>query len=142
MIDKYIIRQIIREQLEELYSGDIESIKHYGGKVAESIKEGDFELSLIDIWGNYRVALTHSDLSFFTPQSQMVKRDMEKNPRIKFPLKLFIEKLVEWCNKYGVISVGSYNPRNMEIYRKVIDNSMLFNIVSDSSHEVFIKNKQ
>ena len=137
-----VIRNIIREQLEELYSGDIESISQHNGKVVENVIVGDYELALIDIWDGYRVALTHSDLSFFTPQAQTVKRDIEKNPRIKFPLKVFLDTLVKWCDKYGEISVGSFNPRNMAIYRKVIENSNLFDIVSQHQYEVFIKNKE
>jgi len=136
------IRKIIKEQLEELYSGDIESISNYGGNVVDSVAIGDYELALIDIWNGYRVALTHSDLSFFTPQAQTVKRDIKRNPRIKFPLKIFLKKLTEWCDKYGEISVGSYNPRNMDIYLQVIEKSGLFDIVEPGEYEVFIKNKK
>ena len=96
-----IIRNIIREQLEELYAGDIESITQHEGKVVENVVSGDYELALINIWDGYRVALTHSDLSFFTPQSQTVRRDVKKNPRIKFPLKVFLNTLTKWCDKYG-----------------------------------------
>jgi hypothetical protein len=137
-----IIRNIIREQLEELYAGDIESITQHEGKVVENVVSGDYELALINIWDGYRVALTHSDLSFFTPQSQTVRRDVKKNPRIKFPLKVFLNTLTKWCDKYGEISVGSFNPRNMAIYLKVIENSNLFDIVSQHQYEVFIKNKE
>jgi hypothetical protein len=137
-----IIKNIIREQLEELYSGDIESIAQHEGKVVESVIVGDYELALINIWDGYRVALTHSDLSFFTPQSQTIKRDVEKHPRMKFPLKVFLDTLTKWCDKYEKISVGSFNPRNMAIYRKVIENSNLFDIISQHQYEVFIKNKK
>lgn len=142
MKKKEYLKKIIRKQLDELHHNDLNAIDYYGGKIADIEKVGDFELALVDIWGVKRVALTHADYSFFSPDSQRMRRDTKKNPRIKFPLKKFTETLLEWCKKYGVIAVESYNPRNQRVYMNVINRSNLFDIVKKTPVGVYIKAKK
>lgn len=103
--------------LKEIALNDLEKVKKHGGKVIDSFKIGNYDLTLVEFsWGK-TVSLTSNDKEYFIPQG-MDKTPTDNSPKDILPnLRQIIKKVGEWINKYGTLEIGSSNKRNTEYYK-------------------------
>ena len=105
----------------------IAMLKDEGYDFVDTAKLGDYEMVL---WRGtktrggqpirfYEISLSHKGLDFATEKSQ-VGRQPGGSTDLLGRKKEMGSKLEDWLNHYGIIYIGSHNPRKLRIYRMVL----------------------
>lgn len=124
----------VQEIFEAISDEDVDMLKHMGYFIIDSKEVGEYTLHLCrmpspipgpsgeDI--EYEIALNKHDYSFTDFDSQFTKYKDPKNVQnILRARNKFIEIVRKWKNAYGTLAVGSYNPKNVRVYHKLLSRS-------------------
>ena len=102
-------------------------LKAEGYDEVDSAKLGDYDMTL---WhgqktrnGNpvdfFEVSLSHSGLPFDTEQAQLGKQPGGSTDLLGRK-RAMSSKFEEWLNKYDTVYIGSFDPRKLQVYRRII----------------------
>ncbi len=117
----YKTAKIVEEEYKSFNHIVVDSVSIGGYELVLAKNEDPKDLSGMAIPGtDYQLALQQENYSATNLDSHDVKtiKDMPKNPTEVYDAMK--SKIQEWVGKYGVIGVGSMNPRKVDQYEKLI----------------------
>jgi predicted RNA-binding protein with RPS1 domain len=101
---------------------DLEVLRQYGQRIVDEVESGPYSMILVvSQSGEYQVGLTSFQQNFTKPEHQQDKQSSPKEKKeIKQNFKKMVDKLTEWINKYGRITIGSFNLRKIKKYYSLL----------------------